>query len=287
MNFGAICVSAARVVRAAIVVALVALVAACGNQVELMSAVPENEANEVVGVLLQAGVQVRKVAGKEGLVALRVSGDQVKRALQVLRDNGLPRDQYMGMGQLFKKEGLISSPLEERARYIYALTQELSSTLSRIDGVLHARVHVVLPERSTSGEPATPSTAAVFLKYKEGYDLERIQPQVRRLVSNSIPGLTPEKVSIVLVASQAPALPPPQPADRAPSTAGRDIAMSLNAFEAGTSSYAQMLLWAALAFALVACVALIYVVWRYVIPQHRASLRTGKAAVSDGASSSA
>src|SRR5690606_20471048 len=97
----------------------------------------------------------------------------------------------------------ISSPLEERARYIYALSQEISGTLSRIDGVVFARVHVVLPERGVAGEPGVQSTAAVFIKHQAGYDLDLLQPQIRRLVTNSIPGLSPERVSIVFVAAQS------------------------------------------------------------------------------------
>lgn len=243
-----------RMFRVAMAAVCASLMVACSGQVDLMSAATEDEANEVVSVLLESDIKVRKIPGKDGMVGVRVNGEQVGRALQLLRENGLPREPYVGMGQLFKKEGLISSPLEERARYIYALTQELSSTLSRIDGVLRARVHVVLPERGTSGEPPTSSTAAVFIKYKEGYDLERIQPQVRRLVSNSIPGLTPEHVSIVLIASEPPPRPKSAPALATPPATDERLAM---------------LLWGAIPLALLTSVALFYVVWRYVIPRHR------------------
>ncbi|MCE4861265.1 EscJ/YscJ/HrcJ family type III secretion inner membrane ring protein, partial [Campylobacter jejuni] len=80
--------------------------------------------------------------------------------------------------------------LEERARYIYALSQELTNTLSQMDGVLAARVHVVLPERGGVGENTTPSTAAVFIKHQAGYNLDALQPQIRKLVTHAIPGLT-------------------------------------------------------------------------------------------------
>ncbi len=179
------------------------LLAACAPKVELMAAIPESDANEVLGALQNAGISAEKVPGKEGLVGLQIAADQVGRAMELLREQGLPRERFAGMGQVFKKEGLISSPLEERARYLYALSQELSGTLNQIDGVIVARVHVVLPERSTTGEGAVPSSAAVFLKYQEGYDMEIVQPLVRRLVINSIPGLTPDKLTIVMVPSQS------------------------------------------------------------------------------------
>ena len=176
--------------------------AACGARVDLMGNIPEDEANDVLSALLKENISAEKTAGKEGMVGVRVNADQVGRSLEILRANGLPRERFAGMGQVFKKDGLISSPVEERARYIYALSQELGNTLSKIDGVLTARVHVVLPERGTVGEAGTPSTAAVFIKHQDGYNLEIIQPQIRRLVTNSIPGLTADRVSVIFVASQ-------------------------------------------------------------------------------------
>ena len=175
--------------------------AACGSNVTLFSASTEGEANEVLSVLLDAGIRAEKLTGKEG-VAVLVDAKQVARALDILRSQGLPRERFDGMGQIFRKEGLVSSPLEERARYIYALSQELTNTLSQMDGVLAARVHVVLPERGGVGETATPSTAAVFLKHQIGYTLDALQPQIRKLVTHAIPGLTEDRVSIVLVSAQ-------------------------------------------------------------------------------------
>jgi type III secretion protein J len=182
---------------------LLALVAACGARVELISSVSESEANEALAALLDGGVEAGKIPGKEGMVSLDVAQSEVSKAIGILRVEGLPRERYAKMGEVFRKEGLISSPLEERARYIWALSQEISSTLSQIDGVVKARVHVVLPERSAGGDPSLPSSAAVFIKHKTGVNLEDSVAQIKRLVANSIPGLSGEKVSVILIASDS------------------------------------------------------------------------------------
>lgn len=190
------------------VLLLATLLAGCGRQVELMGAMPETEANEVMAALQNAGIDADKKPGKDGMVGLSIDAAEIGRAVDLLRAKGLPQQRHAGMGQVFRKEGLISSPMEERARYLYALSQELGATLSQIDGVVLARVHVVLPERPAAGESAgTPSSAAVFIKHQDGYNLDVLQPQIRRLVNNAIPGLTPEKISIVLFSAEPPRKP--------------------------------------------------------------------------------
>lgn len=193
-----------RLLRWLAAACLTLVLVACGNRVELMASMPEGEANEVMATLINAGIPASKISGKEGMVGLSVEAADVGRAVELLQSRGLPRERFAGMGEVFRKEGLISSPLEERARYIYALSQELRGTLAQIDGVVAARVHVVLPERSSSSDPATPSSAAVFIKHQEGFNLETLQPQIRKLVTNSIPNLAADRVSIVLIASQSP-----------------------------------------------------------------------------------
>lgn len=180
---------------------LVLMLASCGGRVELLKEISEAEANEALAALLQAGISAGKLPGKEGVVSLDVEQSQVARAISILTAEGLPHERYAKMGDVFRKEGLISSPLEERARYLWALSQELSATVSQIDGVIKARVHVVLPEKSSGGDPALPSSAAVFIKHKAGYNLDDAIPQVKRLVSNSIPGLSADKVTVVMLAA--------------------------------------------------------------------------------------
>lgn len=192
-----------RRARLALLTCLAMFVAACGGQVTLMQTVAENDANEMIGALSSAGIAATKLAGKEGMVGLQVPQGDAARAIDTLRALGLPRESFAGMGQVFQKSGLISSPLEERARYLYALSQDLSATLTRIDGVVFARVHLVLPEKGSALEKDSPSSAAVFIKHRPDHDLESLQPQVRRMVTNSIPGLTSDRVSIVLIPSSA------------------------------------------------------------------------------------
>jgi type III secretion protein J len=197
-------------------VLLAGALAACSGNVELLSEIAETEANDVLAALLEAGIKTQKHPGKDGKVNLVIEESEVSKAIAILHAQGLPRERFAKMGDVFHKEGLISSPLEERVRYLWALSQELSGTVSQIDGVLAARVHVVLPERGTAGEPAMPSSAAVFIKFRTGYRLDDSIPQVRRLVANSIPGLIEDKVSVVLLPSMP--KPPGDPAQTTPAT---------------------------------------------------------------------
>jgi type III secretion protein J len=180
---------------------IVLCLTACSRTVEIQTNIQENDANEMVGVLLKAGVFAEKRATKEGATVLVPEAD-IGQAMSILTANGLPRKQISGLGEIFKKDGMISTPLEERARYIFGLSQELEKTLSQIDNVVSARVHVVLPERIAPGEPIMPSSSAVFIKYRKGLDVDLMTPRIRNMVSNSIPGLADlakEKISIVFV----------------------------------------------------------------------------------------
>ncbi len=181
-------------------VVMVGVLVACSGAVNLVSGLTEAEANEVLGVLLAADIAATKTSGKAG-VGIQVEAGSVSSAIDILHRNGLPRERRSKLGDVFKKENLISSPLEERARYLYALSQELEQTLSSIDGVVTARVHVVLPERAGPLDAATPSSASVFLKFQKGYGVESVVVPVRALVANGIPGLSQDRVTSELMKS--------------------------------------------------------------------------------------
>jgi type III secretion protein J len=184
--------------RACLLSALLVL-AACSQRVELQNGLSDAEANDVVSALQEDGIAAHKQLKKDGTTVV-IPEAHLSRANAVLTARGLPKRKQVRLGEVFKKEGLISSPLEERARYLYALSQELEYTLAQFDGVIVARVHVVLPEKAAPGEPLTPSSAAVFIKHKADFDPDVVEGRMRQLVARSIPGLGSshaDKVSVV------------------------------------------------------------------------------------------
>lgn len=182
-------------------VAVLLLLAACG-QSELYSDLSEQQANEMVAVLRNGGIDADKKALDGGKWSIGAPNDSFSRAVEILHANGYPKDRFDTMGDLFKKEGFVSSPLEERARLNYGLTQELSNTISHIDGVVEARVHLAMPAPDPLAEEQKPSSASVFVKHRPGMDLQRQTGQIKALVVNAIEGLSYDRVSVVFFAAQ-------------------------------------------------------------------------------------
>lgn len=180
--------------------------AGCGSQ-EIYGHLKEDQANDMIAALRDAHVDATKSADKDGQWSVAVNPDDFSKSIQLLRAKGLPREDFANLGSLFEKKGLVSSPTEERARLIYGLSQELSHTVSEIDGVVQARVHLAMPEADPLSEKVKPASAAIFVKYQPGYDLRGQTGAIKALVTNSIEGLTSEKVSVVMLPSQA--APPP------------------------------------------------------------------------------
>lgn len=182
---------------------LMLLLSGCSDETDLFSGLSEQDSNDVVASLADQHIDARKRMEKTGVVITVATAD-INRAVRVLDAAGLPRHSRTSLGEIFKKEGVISTPLEERARYIYALSQELEATLSQIDGVIVARVHVVLPERVAPGEPVQPASAAVFIKHTSALDPDSVRGRIQQMVASSIPGMSGEpldskKFAIVFV----------------------------------------------------------------------------------------
>jgi type III secretion protein J len=183
--------------------ALSLLLLLSGCKTELYSNLAENDANAMLSILLNNKVTAEKTFDKKAATYfLHVEESQIPQAVQLLKEQGYPKEKIATVGELFKKEGLISSPLEERARFIFALSQSVQETLSQIDGVLVARVHVVLPENNPIDTEVKPSSASVFIKYNPAFRLEDMKSDIKMIVEKSIEGLTYDKVSVVMVPAQ-------------------------------------------------------------------------------------
>ena len=183
--------------RAALAPMLVlALLAGCSNH-ELYSQLSERQANEMVAVLRSAGIEADKKA-QEGKFSVLTSKSDFSQAVRTLNAQGYPRESFDSMGKVFKREGFVSSPLEERARLMHAMSQEISNTIANIDGVVTARVHLVVPERNPLLDKPQPAAAAVFIKHRPERNLSGQISQIKALVVNSIEGLAYDNVTVAL-----------------------------------------------------------------------------------------
>jgi type III secretion protein J len=186
-----------RLLRVAAALVCTLTLAAC--KVDLYANLDQQEANKIVATLLRHGIPADRSVGKDHRFIVAVDNGAFAEAMNVLEQNGLPKQDFANLGDVFKKDGLVSSPVQERAQMIFALSQELSRTISDIDGVLSARVHLVLPENDPLRQQLIPSSASVFIRHRSAMSVENLVPQVKMLVANGIAGLSYDKVSVVLV----------------------------------------------------------------------------------------
>ena len=184
-------------VRFLLIFSLAALLVGC--KVEMYTGLSEEQANQMLSTLLRRGIAAEKVAaGKDGYT-LSVEDEQLVLALQVLKENSLPRESFKSLGDVFGGDGMISSSSEEQARLAYALSQELADTFSRIDGVLTARVHVVLGVNDPVNNIKVEPSAAVFLRHTTDSPVVNLVPEIRELTASAVASLKYDNVSVMLV----------------------------------------------------------------------------------------
>jgi type III secretion protein J len=183
-------------------VTVLAVAGLCSCKSELYERLDERDANEMLATLYTAGIRAGKSTLDEKTWSVEVDEHDLPTALRIVAAHGLPREQFANVGDVFKKEGLVSTPSEERIRYIYAVSQELSNTLSQIDGVIVARVHPVIPANDPLATQIRPASASVFIKYRRDADLQALAPPIKNLIMRSIEGLQYENISLTFVPAE-------------------------------------------------------------------------------------
>ncbi|MEM7257503.1 MAG: type III secretion inner membrane ring lipoprotein SctJ [Pseudomonadota bacterium] len=189
-------------------IALVALLLwGCESQV-LFSDLSENEANEIVAALYSSDLTVEKVGDpKKNSYQIYTDKASFSRAVAVLQQQGLPRERFESVGEVFQKDGFVSSPLEERARLNYAISQELSRTISNIDGVIMSRVHLAVPKKAHLADNVEPSSASVFIKHRPDVDLSGSIGKIKSLIVTGMENLPYDNVTVALFPADPPTLP--------------------------------------------------------------------------------
>ncbi|MFM2591228.1 type III secretion system inner membrane ring lipoprotein SctJ [Vibrio sp. TBV020] len=174
-----------------------------GCKEEMYSNLSETEANQMLTILLNNNIHADKKIIKGQAVTLRVEQSQFANAVELLKQSGYPRQRFATVEQLFPQDGLVATPTQEKARFEYALSQSLAETLTQFDGVISARVHLVIPEK-TRVRTKLNASAAVFVKHTQNAHISQLTPQIKSLIQGSIEGLKYDSVRVVLVETSNP-----------------------------------------------------------------------------------
>ena len=169
-----------------------------GCKEALYSNLDEVQVNEMVAILQAAGISSTRERDKDGAYELHIDRDTIGAAVVLLRKEGYPKRKFQNLGDIFPDEGIAGTPFEERARFMYALNEELSQTISEIAGVRSARVHVMIPAQDRFSETMRAATASVALHYEPGFAIDSVVPTLKTLIAHSVPELDYEAVSVAL-----------------------------------------------------------------------------------------
>ena len=151
---------------------------------------------KAIDVLQTSGITYRI---EQGTGLLEVPYDDVLQARMALASEGFPRNgDGVGFESLYDEQQMGLSSFMEQARYHRAVEAELARTISAMDSVSGARVHLAIAKQSAFIRRGNESTASVMVSLLPGVRLsERQLAGIIHLVASSVPNLDSDDVSVV------------------------------------------------------------------------------------------
>jgi flagellar M-ring protein FliF len=155
----------------------------------------DSDASSVVQALQTAAIEY-KLDSASG--AIMVPAERVHDARLQLAGQGLPQGKNASVDLMSRDPGFGVSQFMENARYQYALEGELARTISSLQAVEAARIHLALPQQSAFVRDRRPASASVLLQLRPGNRLQAEQVSaIVHLVASSIPELDSDNVTVV------------------------------------------------------------------------------------------
>ena len=134
---------------------------------------------------------------RNGGTSIYVPKEKVYQLRLDMAKEGLPSGGQGGY-KIFDNEKIGVSPFVQSVNLKRALQEELAKSIQMIDGVIHARIHIVRSERTLFTSEAGKTTASVVLRLRPGYRLSSLNiAAITHLVSGSVEGLTSDKVTVI------------------------------------------------------------------------------------------
>ncbi|MGK9064978.1 flagellar basal-body MS-ring/collar protein FliF [Stutzerimonas chloritidismutans] len=162
----------------------------------LLGSLAGMDANQVMETLTAADIAYT-VEPNSG--ALLVKADDLARARLKLAGAGIGQtDSNIGFEILDKEQGLGTSQFMEATRYRRGLEGELGRTISSLNNVKGARVHLAIPKSSVFVRDERKPSASVLVELYPGRTLEPSQVMaIINLVATSVPELTKSQITVV------------------------------------------------------------------------------------------
>lgn len=151
---------------------------------------------EAIAILQTNGIAYR-LEQRTGL--LEVPFDEVFQARMVLASEGFPKDgSGIGFESLYLEQEMGLSSFMEEARYHRAVEAELVRTITALDSITAARVHLAISRQTAFLRRGNEPSASVMLNLRGGTRLsDRQLSGIINLVASSIPNLDASRVSVV------------------------------------------------------------------------------------------
>lgn len=163
--------------------------------VPLFNSMSLEESAKITDGLTQAGIVYRLERG--GADVLVAAQDLARARVAVAKDGSLPGAGRPGL-ELFDQPSYGMTDFTQRINYRRALEGELERTIGKMRGIEQAQVHLAIQETSTFRSAASPATASVVLKLKNGEDPPAdVVRGISQLVASSVDRLESENVTVV------------------------------------------------------------------------------------------
>ncbi|MBW8760542.1 MAG: flagellar M-ring protein FliF [Burkholderiales bacterium] len=184
----------AGVAGLAAVIVAICLWSSQGDYRVLFANLPDKEGGAVVAQLSTMQVPYKFA---EGGTAILVPADKVNEVRLKLASAGLPKSSVVGF-ELMDNAKFGQTQTQERVNLQRALEGELTRTISSIDAVESARVHLALPNQNGFFREQQKPSASVVLMLRGGRTLDRSQlAGIVHLVASSVPELQTRDVSVL------------------------------------------------------------------------------------------
>jgi flagellar M-ring protein FliF len=150
----------------------------------------------VYAALQEAGIdaQIQQATG-----AITVPDEDFHRSKMLLASQGLPQGIDTGGYEMIRgDQSLGTSQFMEQMRYRLAIEEELAKSISTINSIKQARVHLAIPRQSVFIREREKPKASVVVWPQAGRSVSNSQVQaIIHMVSSSVPFMDAESVSVV------------------------------------------------------------------------------------------